>query len=86
MSANRPKPEASTSLQIDYGDPKRARSILEAITPDNLEAPQGIDVTAHLDGATLKISVRTRGVASLAATVDDLLSCIQAAETAIDEI
>lgn len=80
-------PEASTTIDIQYEDSKTARSIMEAIAPDNLDAPEGIDVDAKVDGKILKISITcSRDIGSLLSTVDDLLSCVQAAERAIDEI
>ena len=80
-------PEASTTIDIHYEDSKTARSIMEAISPDNLDAPEGIDVATKVDGDILKISIScSRDIGSLLSTVDDLLSCIQAAERAIDEI
>ena len=87
MSENSSMPEASTTIDIIYEDSKTARSIMEAISPDNLDAPEGIDVDAKVDGNTLKISIScSRDIGSLLSTVDDLLSCVQAAERAIDEI
>lgn len=80
-------PEASTTIDIHYEDSKKARCIMEAISPDNLDAPEGIDVAAKVEGNILKISIScSRDIGSLLSTVDDLLSCIQAAERAIDEI
>lgn len=80
-------PEASTTIDIQYEDSKTAQSIMEAIAPDNLDAPEGIDVDAKVDGKILKISITcSRDIGSLLSTVDDLLSCVQAAERAIDEI
>lgn len=80
-------PEASTTIDIHYDDSKTARSIMEAISPDNLDAPEGIDVATKVDGDILKISIScSRDIGSLLSTVDDLLSCIQAAERAIGMI
>jgi tRNA threonylcarbamoyladenosine modification (KEOPS) complex Pcc1 subunit len=80
-------PEASTTIDIHYEDSKTAQSIMEAISPDNLDAPEGIDIEVRVYGKTLKIHIScSRDIGSLLSTVDDLLSCIQAAERAIDEI
>lgn len=87
MSESSSMPEASTTIDIRYKDSQTARSIMEAITPDNLDAPPGIDVYAKVEGKTLKISIScSRDIGSLLSTVDDLLSCIQAAERTIEEI
>ena len=80
-------PEASTTIDIHYDDSKTVRSIMEAISPDNLDAPEGIDVAAKVEENILKISIScSRDIGSLISTVDDLLSCVQVAERAIDEI
>jgi hypothetical protein len=80
-------PEASTTIDIHYEDSNTAQSIMEAISPDNLDAPEGIDIEVRVYGDILKIHILcSREIGSLLSTVDDLLSCIQAAERAIDEI
>jgi len=80
-------PEASAAIDIHYNDPEKAHFILEAISPDNLQAPEGVTVEADVIGSTLRVKVSCdKGVGSLIATVDDLLSCVQAAEKAIGEV
>ncbi len=80
-------PEASAAIDIHYEDPEEARFIQEAISPDNLQAPEGVTVEADVMGSSLRVKVSCyKGVGSLLATVDDLLSCIQAAEKAISEV
>jgi len=80
-------PEVSAELSIRYGDAETARFILEAISPDNLQAPPGVSVEARVEGLSLRVSVTChKGVGSLVSTLDDLLSCVQAAERAISEV
>ena len=80
-------PEVSATISIRYGDADTARSILEAISPDNLRAPPGVSVEASVERRALRVSVScSRGVGSLISTVDDLLSCVQAAERAIEGV
>lgn len=80
-------PEASAAISIHYSDADTARFIMEAITPDNVSVPQGVTVEAKADDCTLRVSVAcSKGVGSLIATVDDLLSCVQAAERAINGV
>lgn len=84
MSGSSTGPEACAAIEIVYEDAQTARYILDAISPDNLKAPQGVSIKAVVEGCTLKVSVScARGVGSLTSTVDDLLSCVQAAERAI---
>ena len=76
--------EASAVIEIVYADIETAHFILEAISPDNLKAPQGVSIETRVEGSILKVIVScVRGVGSLTSTVDDLLSCVQAAEWAI---
>ena len=85
MSQSNSKSEAT--LTIQYRDHKSAESILKAIEPDNLTTPTGVEIKADATGVVVTINVECmRGIGSLVATLDDLLSCIQAAEAAIGEL
>ena len=87
MSENNSKPETRVQITLPYKDPETAASIREATDPDNQGTPSGVTIHTTTEGATLHITVTaTTGMASLIATVDDLLSCIQAAEKALQEI
>ena len=60
---------------------------MDAIAPDNLGAPEGMSIDARVDGGTLSVTVKSsRGLGSLVSTLDDLLSCIQAAEAALRQL
>ncbi len=80
-------PESSkTVIEIDYGEDDTAKAIQKAITPDNLTVPDGMHIITMVQGSVLEIEVYTdRSIGSLVATLDDMLSCIQAAERAIEE-
>ena len=80
-------PESSkTVIEIDYGEIDTAKAIQKAITPDNLIVPDGMHIITMVQGSVLEIEVHTdRSIGSLVATLDDMLSCIQAAERAIEE-
>ena len=87
MSENNSKPETRVQITIHYNDPETAASIRDATAPDNQETPTGVTIDSTVHDATLHITVTsTAGMATLIATVDDLLSCIQAAEKALQEI
>ncbi|MGD2142037.1 MAG: KEOPS complex subunit Pcc1 [Candidatus Bathyarchaeota archaeon] len=80
-------PETTVDISIHYYDIDTALCIMKAITPDNIETPKGITIKSRVEGKMLVLKVECgRGLGSLIATVDDLLSCIQAAERAIEEI
>lgn len=77
-------PETITSIQIKYKDNKTAASIQKAISPDNLGAPDGIHIITMIRENVLEIEVYSdRQIGSLISTLDDLLSCINAAETTL---
>jgi hypothetical protein len=80
-------PESSkTVIEIDYGEANTAKAIQKAINPDNLGVPDGMHIITVVQGSVLEIEVYTdRSTGSLIATLDDMLSCIQAAERAIEE-
>lgn len=84
MSRSTLKSEATVAIQ--YVDQRTAEAILRAIEPDNLTTP-GVEIEAEATEGVVTINVMcVRGVGSLVATLDDLLSCIQAAEAAIGEL
>ena len=87
MLENSSDPEATADIVIRYDGAEKARSIGDAISPDNIGAPPGVGIDVEVEGSTLRLRVEcSRGIPTLIATVDDLLSCIQASETAIEEI
>lgn len=87
MSVSSLKPEAFASFSFSYGKHETAKTILKAIEPDNVKAPPGISIDTEIEGSTLLVKIScARGIGSLIATIDDLLSCIQAAEKAIGEL
>jgi len=84
LSGSRGRPEVAATIKIRYKDEVTACTVWRAVSPDNFQTPQGITIEAVTVGCELRVSiVCSRGLGSLIATVDDLLSCIQAAETAI---
>ncbi|MEM2300126.1 MAG: KEOPS complex subunit Pcc1 [Candidatus Hadarchaeales archaeon] len=71
-------------LEIEYEDEKTARALAEALTPDNLEAPNEMKIITKSEGCVIFTEINFSGrIRTLIATIDDLLSCLQAAEEAI---
>ena len=78
---------STTNIQLKYIDEKTARTIQKAISPDNIGAPDGIHIMTLVNDNVLEVEVISdRSIGSLVSTLDDLLSCIQAAEKTINEI
>ena len=87
MSLNSSNVETSAIIKIRFRNVKTARSILEALGPDNVQPSEDVLIEAKADGSEVQVTVSSKKrVESLIATIDDLLSCIQAAEKALEEI
>ena len=79
-----PRSGAEAELTLHYPDEETARVVAEAVSPDNYQAPQGMQVTIKRRNSQVDIRVRCpKGVGSLISTLDDLLSCFAAAEKAL---
>ncbi|MFB0543831.1 MAG: KEOPS complex subunit Pcc1 [Candidatus Bathyarchaeia archaeon] len=87
MSEGSWAPKSRVSIVIRYGDERTARSVAEAVSPDNLDAPQDLRVeTLARGGNVFTVIEGRRAIETIVPTVEDLLSCIQAAERAIDSV
>ena len=85
MSPSTSQSEATVTVQ--YVDQRTAEAILRAIEPDNLQVPDGIEIEAEAVDGVLTVRIDcVRGIGSLVASLDDLLSCVQAAERTIEEL
>lgn len=84
MSVSRERPEATATIRIRYSDREIVHAVSTAVSPDNVQVPNGITIRIETDDDVLILSITcSKGIGSLVATVDDLLSCVQAAERAI---
>jgi len=80
-------PETCAQIKIRYSEAEIARAVWVAVSPDNHQAPQGIKLKAETEDCELQIYIKcSKGIGSLIATIDDLLSCVQAAERAISRV
>ena len=76
-----------TKILLKYRDNITATSIQKAIIPDNIGIPDGIKIKAYVEQNILRIEVYSnRNLGSLISTLDDILSCIQAAEKALEDL
>ena len=82
-----PNSGAEAELTLGYPDEETARAVTEAVSPDNFQAPEGMDVSVKRRGTQIDIHIRCpKGVGSLISTLDDLLSCLAAAEKALSSL
>ncbi|MGQ9759362.1 MAG: KEOPS complex subunit Pcc1 [Candidatus Methanomethylicaceae archaeon] len=73
------------SVRRVYASVVVAESIKNSLQPDNIGAPAGTSIELRLDGTSLIIKVVSKqDLPSFLRTVDDLLTCLQAAETTIE--
>lgn len=78
---------SETKITFEYQDNITATAIQKAITPDNIGVPSGMQISAYVEKNILTIKVITnRNIGSLVSTLDDLLSCIQAAEKTLENL
>ena len=61
-------------------DPKTANSLVASLLPDNVRVPQGLGIRVFVDEGNVFVRiVSVKGLQTLLATVDDVLSCSQMA-------
>ena len=66
------------------GSKEDAQALVQAISPDDSESfVIGLDIVG--DSATLTIKVSEESVRTLRTTIDDILACLSAAESALSE-
>ncbi|MGD2200794.1 MAG: hypothetical protein PVJ38_04065, partial [Candidatus Bathyarchaeota archaeon] len=57
MSESNSAPETTVEITIQYQDIETAKSVLEAIAPDNLETPKEITIESRLERESLHLKV-----------------------------
>ncbi|UCD96312.1 MAG: hypothetical protein JSV35_07425 [Candidatus Bathyarchaeota archaeon] len=70
-----------------YTTPKEAKSVAQAIEPDNRQSIQGLTITTATNDSILFGAISCEmSVATLASTLDDLLACVSTAESTFEAI
>jgi hypothetical protein len=78
---------SETKIQLKYKDNITAAAIQKAIIPDNIGIPDGIKIKTYVEQNVLRVEAYSiRNIGSLVSTLDDLLSCIQAAEKSLEDL
>jgi tRNA threonylcarbamoyladenosine modification (KEOPS) complex Pcc1 subunit len=74
-------------IQIEFKSNEDATHILEAINPDNSPLPPGISIQTHVEDTRLMIQIECeRGIDSLRATVEDIMSAIDLSARTINSV
>lgn len=70
-----------TEIKLTYKNEKEAQAVTEAVSPDNMEVPRGLQIETVQNGSEVntKIQCQTK-LGTLIATIDDLLACVSVAE------
>ena len=68
-------------IRLSYRNEREAETVTKAISPDNMEVPKGLHIETLQQNSEVntKIKCQTR-LATLIATIDDLLACVSIAE------
>ena len=75
------------TITLEYNDSETAAAVTRAILPDNSTAPNGLTVDTVLEGSKIVTQIRLTGnLATLIATIDDLLESISSAERVLQVI
>jgi hypothetical protein len=87
MKLSQSNSTSRAEIIIQYKNGQLSKAIEEALSPDNLQAPKGLDLSVIRDGSKIVIEVHNeKGVGTLLSTLDDILDCASAAEKAIHGI
>lgn len=65
-----------------YGNERVPKAVAAALGPENLQAPEGLQVSTKVRGGRVVSAVELDGrIETLLATLDDLLACTLTAES-----
>ncbi|HIE18833.1 TPA: KEOPS complex subunit [Candidatus Bathyarchaeota archaeon] len=80
------KMEARVSLM--YQEERKAKAILEAVSPDNVNTPKSLSIKAFTEDNKVILLIKYDGenFLTLQSTIDDLLSCVSVAEKTISAL
>jgi len=69
------------TITLEYGDPKTADAIANAVSPDNFKTPAGLGIKTERKNSQVVTDITAEGkLSTFIATIDDLLFCVSTAE------
>jgi hypothetical protein len=69
------------TITLEYGNPKTADAIANAVSPDNFKTPTGLTIKTIRKNSQVVTEITAEGkLATFIATIDDLLFCVSTAE------
>ena len=70
-----------TEIKLTYKNEKEAQAVTEAVSPDNMEVPTGLQIETVQNGSEVNTKINCqKNLSTLIATIDDLLACVSVAE------
>ncbi len=77
----------SVKIELEFDDQLQATRVLDAVAPDNSPLPSGIEIVTKVIENKLVIHIECkRGIDSLRATVEDIMSAIDLSVRTIQSI
>lgn len=67
-------------LVLVYDSHKHAKTICEAVSPDNSKTPKDLSIKTTTKGKKVVTCIGCDKITTLIATIDDLMSCVSMAE------
>ena len=87
MVVNSTVRKLEAKIQLEYVDEKTAKAVGDAVSPDNFKTPAGLHVRTLRENNRIITDIQFDGkLATLTATIDDLLSCVSTAEKTLTAI
>jgi hypothetical protein len=75
------------TIKLNFQSSEMANRILDAINPDNAPLPKGLQIDCSVEATKLLIRIECeRGIGSLGATLEDILSSIDLSLRTSDSI
>jgi len=69
------------TIKLEYGDPKTAYAIANAVSPDNFRTPTRLTIKTERRNNNVLTEIQTEEkLTTFIATIDDLLFCVSTAE------
>ncbi|RDE16651.1 MAG: hypothetical protein C4K49_04635 [Candidatus Thorarchaeota archaeon] len=67
----------AATIEIEVSPAGEAERVMDAISPDNMPLPKGLRITSQVKDGRLYVSIECdRGLDSLRATIEDVMSAI----------
>ena len=68
-------------IRLIYKNEREAQAVAKAVSPDNMEVPQGLCIQTATKGSEVHTTINCEiRLQTLIATIDDLLACVSVAE------